>query len=403
VTIGASGMLEFSGQMAISAGDNTVGAGNGAVTIAAGGTVTCLGPTVAAPLIAQGLAALVIGEGDYGSGAAGTLDVIGSGALANFGGYGVEVGGAVASDLQAGGGTGFLTISGGGTLLCGSSGAGSPALTVGVGANSVGSVVIAGVGSWLAATGAIDIGAEGSGTLAIQAGATLSASSLQVGGGGSGTLTEENGAILTTGSAGLTIGAGGVATLQGAFASGEIVGFTGAGGLLDIANPAAFHGVVDGFQSGDTVEIAGLTSANATITVSGGNTILTLSSGGTITFAGLYGQNGAGLATLLGIGGSPQSETLASINLDDVAPMTAAPMFAADDEAAAPSPAQPTTSPFSATAMGHDPPFAAELAAAWTSAFADDMSRAVAAIGLTESAAVLAQTMAAALAAQRHW
>jgi T5SS/PEP-CTERM-associated repeat protein len=285
IVVGASGLLAFAGQMAISNGDTIAGAGSGRVTIGAGATLAALGPTAAAPLIAANLPALVIGEGQYGdTAAAGTLDANGVGALVNMAGYGIAVGGAAVGDLASGGGNGSLTVEGGATILCGGSTAASPALTIGVAANATGVVTITGSGSLLLASGSVVVGQEGTASLAVLNGATLTATG------------------------GVTIGAEGTVRLQGPVASGQVFDFSGASGSLDIDDPTDFHGEITGFQAGDTVEIAGLSLANLTITVADGNTVLHPQGGGAVIFAGSYGPGGIDLPSLLGLGSAPQAQ-----------------------------------------------------------------------------------------------
>jgi T5SS/PEP-CTERM-associated repeat protein len=299
VVVGASGVLEFAGQMAIGNGDTVAGAGSGSVTIAAGGTLAALGPTLAAPVGSANMPALIVGDGQYGNtGAAGTLDARGVGALVNLAGYGIAVGGAAAGDVANGGGSGTLTVEAGATLLCGGSAA-APALAIGAAANASGVVTVTGAGSSLLANGSVVVGQYGTASLAVLNGATLDATG------------------------GITIAAGGAVRLEDAVASGQIFDFSGAAGRLEIDDPIDFHGQIDGFQAGDTLTIAGLGVAGLTISVAGGDTVLHPQGGGAIDFDGLYGPGGIGLLSLLGLASGLQAQnhprTTASVIAADAA------------------------------------------------------------------------------------
>ena len=325
VTIGAGGVLDYAGQMVISNGDTIVAGGSGSVTVAAGGTLTCLGATLADPLATAGLPALSIGQGGYATGVAGTLTVTGAGAVVNTGSFGIAVGDVSAADPTNGGGTGFLTIGGGASVISGTPQAGGSALSIGVAANSAGTVSLSDVGSSLVATGAVDVGVAGAGSLAVMSGARLQASTLSIGvasggsgvlsvnagaalaisGGinvgiaGSGTLNVASGAIVSLGA--VTIGAEGSVTLDESVPAGQTIDFAAASGTLQIGNAGAFDGVVAGFVAGDTLDLSGVSQATVTVAISGIDAALSFSSGGALTLAGGYGVNGTNAAALVGL------------------------------------------------------------------------------------------------------
>ncbi len=324
-TIGAGGVLAFAGQMAVSTGDSLAGGGAGSVTVSAGGTLLALGATVADPLARAGLPALSIGQGAYGTAAAGTLTVSGAGAVVNTAGFAIAVGDIAPGDPSGGGGTGTLSVSGGASVLAGSPLAGGTALEIGVGALSAGTVSLSGAGSDLIATGAVAVGmagtgalrvgsgamlqaaalaigtvAGGSGTVSVAAGATLCVSgSVIVGGAGAGTLSVDGAAAVSVGN--VTIGAAGALLVNHSVAATQTIDFAAATGLLQLGDVAQFDGVVGGFVAGDTLDLAGMSGVAVSLAVSGADAILSFSDGGTLTLAGGYGVNGAGVPALLGM------------------------------------------------------------------------------------------------------
>ncbi len=294
-TIASGGLLEFAGQMAISNGDRTTGAGNGSVTVAAGGTLLSLGATIADPLAAAQQPGLAIGQGSYGNaGVAGTLVVTGAAAVVNLGGAGISVGGMAGSD-QAGGGTGFLTVSAGGSVISGS----AAALAIGVAANAAGVVTLTGAGSRIVADGGVAIGIGGTGTLAIADGASLAvAGTIAVGTSGTGLLSATGGGV-TAGA--FAIGAAGTVRLGVAAAAGEVVAFRAATGTLEIDDLADFHATIAGLAAGDTLVLGGMNRAAVTISAAGATTVLNFGAAGTITLAGAYAPGTALWPVLLSV------------------------------------------------------------------------------------------------------
>ena len=128
----------------------------------------------------------------------------------------------------------------------------------------------------------------------------------------SGTL-DVQGAVTGTGTDTISV----AATLEfgSTVASGQTVGFTGAGGTLDLGDPQGFSGKIGGFDtvgSDDTLEIAGLWTSigfsengaltQGTLTLTNGASHVSLSLLGDYAAAGFIHQPGPGGSTLVTYG-----------------------------------------------------------------------------------------------------
>jgi T5SS/PEP-CTERM-associated repeat protein len=335
---GATGYLTVSGAGALATANGTriiVGnLGNGTLNVSDGGTVLA-GST------GSGYSAFRAGQS---AGTVGLVTVSGSGAVISANGQAiigqagsgtllVEAGGSFLagstnSALSTGfivgetSGTGQVTVSGTGALLSATGG-------VRVGDGGTGNLTIAAGGTVIADT--VAIGSDGAGGTLTLSPATSAAATLEVSG------------TLTIGTGGRVVGSGtidpAVTTISGSYgaagqllggtviddgtiepASGTLViggpvdgtgavriddgaavvfdqavdagagdalslGFTGSAGVLDIKDLPAFDAVVSGYQSGDTIEIYGVTPPPA-YSLSGGDTVLTFQGGETLTLAG---------------------------------------------------------------------------------------------------------------------
>jgi T5SS/PEP-CTERM-associated repeat protein len=278
VTVTAA-LLAFAGQLIISGGSSDAPAGSGGVFVGSGGTIDALGPTTTTAVGVDGSPAISIGQGDYANGSAfGTLDVTGAGALVETGPYTISVGGTDGTGTTGGGGAGALTVNGGGTVS-------AAGLVIGAGPGASGLVSVGSSGT-LAVAGTITVGESGTGTLALMTGA-------QVGPG----VTVQIGAT------------GGVQTACAMDAS-ETIDFSAVGGTLNIQSPSSFHAEIVGYESGDTLEIAGLMSSSPSIIVAGTTTLLCLGTNSQIDFVGDYGAAGAGLAASLGLSQPAQTRAM---------------------------------------------------------------------------------------------
>ena len=136
----------------------------------------------------------------------------------------------------------------------------------GIGASTL-SGGITNTGTVLAASGTIDI----TGTLTNNA-------LIEAAGG---TIVLANAMAASGGTSGLaTIGAGGGLVLDGALAGSQGIDFTAASGVLALADPGQFFGTIEGFASGDVIDLttAGFTPGADTLTY--GNHMLSLSDAG---------------------------------------------------------------------------------------------------------------------------
>ncbi len=204
---GVTGILNVSGgtvdanaQMVVGSGNTLYGAGWGTVNIGPGGTFNVGGSNITA----SGTAALQM-AGYAGSTA--TVNVSGTGALLNVGMHYISV---------AVYGQGKLTVSQGGTVLSGLGFASSEAATIGSNAGADGVLTVTDAGSMFHATGQIDVGVTGDGSLIIQNGGSVIS--------GGSTLNPQDGVVLgliSGGAGNLTVtGAGSELTNTGQFAVG---------------------------------------------------------------------------------------------------------------------------------------------------------------------------------------
>ncbi len=109
-------------------------------------------------------------------------------------------------------------------------------------------------------------------------------------------------------------------TLDLGTAFGGAVRFNGAASVLRLEQPATFTGHLVGFGAGDTLDIAGITNATATLTAVGANTLLSVNGTGggtTITLDGsgyasaTAGNDGAGTGSNVSVAGpTPQDYVL---------------------------------------------------------------------------------------------
>ena len=88
------------------------------------------------------------------------------------------------------------------------------------------------------------------------------------------------GALSGTGQ--VLIGTNSMLTTTGTVASTQTIAFTGGGGLLDLT-PSSFSGIIQGFESGDAIELANLLASPTSAGIVNGNTLsVSLTSGGPI-------------------------------------------------------------------------------------------------------------------------
>ncbi len=250
------------------------GNGPGIVTDAA--TIVLDGVASAIELLGTGNTAQKL-EQQLGSVAA-------AGTLALLDGYDYLTGNSLtdAGLIVLGGGTlstGGLTIAAGGTL----SGYGD----IAGGLVNNGTIIVNGgsqqtaqFGSAMTGNGALTVAA---GSELVMPGATLSN-------------LADNGVIYDTGAIAVTgslSGSGTILVEQGALefanASSATVAFAGSGVTIALASPSQFHGVVAGFEPGDTLLLSGISATSATIV--NGNTLALMAGGATLdtlTLAGGY-------------------------------------------------------------------------------------------------------------------
>ncbi len=84
-----------------------------------------------------------------------------------------------------------------------------------------------------------------------------------------------------TGTGQVLIGPNSVLTTTGAVAATQTIVFTGGGGLLDLT-PSGFAGIIQGFESGTAIELAGVSNATSASIVNGNTLAVTLAAGGPI-------------------------------------------------------------------------------------------------------------------------
>jgi T5SS/PEP-CTERM-associated repeat protein/uncharacterized repeat protein (TIGR03803 family) len=313
VAAGKAGAVTIEGTaalLAVGAGALAVGlAGSGLLAVRQGGAVTAsaASATTLAPAVAIGVSA----------GAAGNATIDGAGStLAALGALWVG---------QAGSGT--LVVSGGARVSAGGSNDGGTGLWIGQSGGpgrvlaTAGTLAVAD-GARIGAAGTLAALAGGSlliaGNLTLDPGATLSVDPLsgaEVGGGaivagaldiaagssaaGAGRIAGNvlaNGTLLATGGSleitGSVFGAGtlaiagsGALTLDAADL-GAAVAFLTPGGTLSLPTASIGGALVQNFLPGDEVVVGNAIGASATASHDGGITTLSLSTGGSITFAG---------------------------------------------------------------------------------------------------------------------
>ncbi len=306
--IGAS--ASQAGTLAVNAGGTVLLAGpadlgrdagsTGSLSIAAGGRVRLTASQTSPALIV----------GDAGKGLA---SITGTGALLDLTGSPIAIG--------AHGGAGTLSVTNGGTVLAGTSNAGTaPAVAVGV--LGPGTLVVSGAGSRLSATGGISVGLAGSGTLSVAAGAVASiagdgsgqgglaigvgaAASAQTG--GSGAASVATGGVLRS-ATWIDVGGGGdngaLSVNGGSIEAGvSLIAGTGGGGSGSITIGAG--GVLTvGTQPGNPALVLGLAGSSGTIAIGAGGSLdagraaLSVGAGGQGVLAVGAGTASAGTLTV---------------------------------------------------------------------------------------------------------
>ncbi len=281
--------LSVAGLGVLGAAELTDGAGGsygGAFTLAGGGTLNPDGTT----LTFSGAASL-----DGAISGAGTVVVSGVGeasGLALSGGAVLNDTGSLlldgAASIGSASSTGQILVASGATLNINAdaaitgfnagalSNAGLIEKTAGLGASTL-SGGIGNTGTLLAASGTIDVTGTLTNNALIEAagGTIMLANTLAAAGTGSGTVD---------------IGAGGGVVLDGALASSQTIDFTASSGELSLAAPSQMFGAIEGFSSGDVIDLSGvaystgdtLSYANQTLSVSdAGSTLASLTLQGT--------------------------------------------------------------------------------------------------------------------------
>ena len=285
-------------------------------------------------------------------GAAGSLQVLDgrdyAGATALVVGGRLELGGGA---LSASGG---LTVAAGGTLA---------------GFGSVGGKVA--VGGTIVASGgtlALNDGVSGTGTVSIDKNATvlLPGGSYDTGFGGAGVLRATSGTLVLTAavSGKLIFQVAPGATLDLGAAGGSALVFGGSGARVAFSGGASFTGVITGFQTSDVLEVKDVLASAAVATVSGADSVLTLTTGnGSVklklagdysgrSFAVVPDGSGGTEITVAGVSFVPASGSWGS--------STVTWSFAARNDASA----------FAQYSSFVDPVVQAGLAALWRAAFA---------------------------------
>jgi T5SS/PEP-CTERM-associated repeat protein len=216
VTVSGSSSLLDTSSSAITVGSN----GQGQLNISTGATANSSGGTIA-----------------NGPSSSGAVTISGSGATWNAAGAGSNVV-IVASGSSS---NGTLTISGGGTLLTGSG-----TCTIGSGLSSSGTVTVTGNGSNWTTAGAINVGFNGTGTLNVTSGGTVTTT-------GGMTITATNGTLTIDGG---TVDVGGNFTRSGAlnFNDGTLIA-RGVYANGTVAGPLSIDG--DSASALPTLELVG--------------------------------------------------------------------------------------------------------------------------------------------------
>ena len=295
------------GETIVSLGTTTIATsavllgGSGVVNVGTGSILKADGGGIVSP----GTSAINIG---VAIGSTGELNVSGSGATVTASGYRITVGG---------GGQGSLLVSQGGTVLSATQFAGDGAMNIGGLAGASGAVTLSDAFSRIVASGQVNVGASGNGSLLIQSGAQMQS------GGSALDLTE---GFVIGGSAGAT----GLATVTGTNStlsnSGRFVvgdaGFgnlaiTTGGSVVTVPGTAVATGAIIGNVAGSDGSSVQVTGAGARWSV--GSTLIV----GNAAAGGLSIANGgsvsAGLvdlgATVSGIGNLSLSGTTSVLSL----------------------------------------------------------------------------------------
>jgi fibronectin-binding autotransporter adhesin len=266
----------------------TVYAGAGTINVGAGGTLRADGTEP------NGSASIVVG---YGAGSTGALNVTGAGATVDSGGQRINIG-------RAGNGT--MLVSEGGDAEAGANYTDAEAATwIGDDTRSTGALTVTDLGSTFTATGAIDVGIAGTGSLLVESGGVVTATSLD-----SAVDAGSTAIITVTGSApvGSGGGSGGGPASQLDVAAQFTIGDTGSAELSILNGATATVGNMDiGLNTGSTGNVD-LEGANTLLHDTGdlhvgdaGSAVLTIGAGTTLTvdgdlFTGTLGR-------IVGLGG----------------------------------------------------------------------------------------------------
>ena len=268
----------------------------GQFTLAGGGTLDPDGTT----LTLSGAASL-----DGAITGAGTVIVSGAGEASGL----ALVGGAVLSDtgtLLLDGAASIGSASSTGQLLVGAAGTLAITADAALTGYNAGAISNAGLVEKLAGLGASTLsgGIGNSGTLLAARGTidvtgTLTNNALIEAVGG--TIVLANGLAATGAGSGLVkIGAGGGIVLDGALASSQIIDFTAASGELSLASPGQVFGAIEGFASGDVIDLSNATYSTGD-TLSFTNHTLSVSDAGSpvasLTLQGTYSASQFQLAS----------------------------------------------------------------------------------------------------------
>ncbi len=268
----------------------------GAFTLAGGSTLAPDGTT----LTLSGAASL-----DGALSGAGTVAVSGQGEASGL----AIAGGAVLSDtgtllldgaasIGSANSTGQLLVAAAGTLEIT-----ADAAITGYNAGAIGNAGLiekrAGLGASTLSGGIANSGTllAAAGTIAITG--TLTNNALIEAAGGTIVLAN-NLAATGTGSGTAMIGAGGGLVLDAALAGSQSIDFTAGSGLLALADPGQFFGAIEGFASGDVIDLSNA-AYSAADTVSYANQVLSVSDAGTaiaaLTLSGTYSTSEFQLAS----------------------------------------------------------------------------------------------------------
>jgi collagen type I alpha len=266
LTIGIGSTITTDGAIYVGnyAGDNTT------LTVSGGGVLDDIAPgnTVGNSLLVIGYSAA---SGTLAA-AAGSVVVTGTGSLIDLGLNGFSLGG-------AGGGNGAMTVSQGGSVIAAT--LNSNVLTpMAIGSHGNGTLTVTDAGSQVTAVGEPFVGSAGTGTLAVEGGASFLVEPDAKGLAG---LAVGVGRPNSTGGIGIAnVDTGGVITSQGYV----IVGDLGAAGQLTVND-----GTV---QVGTTLEVGNGGTLSNSVTEAG-NGILTIGTGGTVELTGTARTSGFGV------------------------------------------------------------------------------------------------------------